>query len=165
MIIQAQQLLPLDELNNYKPPEKPVNSSILFQIPAPLKDDLIRIIKLQNLTFKGLLNGLITDYLETLKSPFKQKIKTGRGNVNKTEINLAKEYLRKKHPQPVRIVDIANYCNVKQTRAARLVDLLSGGENKGDSASKEINDSFLVYQDEDTGEVGIFKDEELGIKP
>jgi len=142
-------------------PIKPIDTVILFHIERPTKDDLVKQAKKQGLSITGLLNGIIKDYLSALKQVVK---KTGRGNIATEQIDKAKELLRKKHPNTVRLVDIARYCNVSQARAARLVDLLSGGENKGDSSSNEINDSFLVWQD-DTGEVGISKDVELGIVP
>jgi hypothetical protein len=151
----------------YEPPEEKEDTVILFHLPMVIKKALADQARLEGLSVTGLLNALISDYISGRLEKLKQalKPKTGRGNINLGEINLAKEFLRKNHPHTVRIVDIANYCGVKQARAARLVDMLSGAENKGDSASDEINDSFLVYQDEDTGRVGIFKDEELGVKP
>jgi len=144
-------------------PISPIDTVILFHIEKPVKDDLAEQAKKQGVSITKLLNGIIKDYLSSLGQIIKKK--TGRGNRATDQIEKAKAFLREKHPGTVRLADIANRCHVSQARAARLVDLLSGGENKGDSASDGINDSFLVYQDEETGKVGIFKDVELGIEP
>jgi hypothetical protein len=151
----------------YEPPKEKEDTVILFHLPMLIKKTLSEQASIEGLSVTGLLNALISDYISRKLERLKQAVKpkTGRGNINLDEIKLAKEFLRKNYPKQVRIVDLANYCGVKQARAARLVDLLSGGENKGDSASDEINDSFLVWQDDDTGKVGIWKDDVLGIKP
>jgi hypothetical protein len=145
-------------------PISPADTVILFHIEKPVKDGLAEQAKIQGLSVTRLLNGIIKGYLSNLKQVLPGK-KTGRGNIAVDQVEKAKALLREKHPGPVRLAEIANRCGVSQSRAARLVDLLSGGENKGDSASNGINDSFLVYQDDDTGKVGISKDIESGIWP
>ena len=95
-------------------------------------------------------------------TPLPGPTKTGRGNIATDQIEAAKRYLRKVYPSTAKTVEIAEYCKVSQARAARLMDLLSGTTNKGDSASEYIRTDFLVYYDEDTSEYGIFLDRETG---
>jgi len=76
-------------------------------------------------------------------------------------IQKTKEFMRLKHPEPVRAVDIAHYTGKTQARAARLLDYLSGycGENEN------TNTDFLIYcNDEETPVTyNIFLDRETGI--
>jgi hypothetical protein len=153
-----QNLLPFKELEKYTPPEKPDDAVILFHITQEMKDNVSKAARLQATSVTKLLNGLISDYLETLKQVLRpEKKKTGRGNVDSGQLEKAKELLRKKHPETVRLVDIANYCKVSQARAARIVDNLSGNLTDGEY-------DFLVYTDDDKT-VGIFRDDKSGIKP
>jgi len=68
------------------------------------------------------------------------KAQTGRGNIDYEQLDKLKELLRKT-TRGITAKQAADYCNVSQARAARLLDLLSGtsDENK-----------FLVYSDEET---------------
>jgi hypothetical protein len=86
---------------------------------------------------------------------------TGRGHLDTIAIQKTKEYLRMKHPQSVRILDIALYTGKSQARAARLLDYLSGncGENQN------TNTDFLIYINDDVEPktYNIFIDREKGI--
>jgi len=93
-------------------------------------------------------------------------METGRGNADIKSIEKTKKYLRMKHPEPVRAVELARYINKPQARALRILDLLSGVSNDRDKENAEfLSRDFLVYLDEDSGVTlyGIFKDKEKGI--
>ena len=68
-----------------------------------------------------------------------KKGKTGRGNIDLLQIQKVKEYMRK-HPEGVLPVDVARYVGCHPVRAMRLLDLLSGVENR--------ESDFLVYEDD-----------------
>ena len=88
-------------------------------------------------------------------------MQTGRGHLDIDAIQKVKEYLRMKHPETVRAVDIALYTGKSQARATRLLDYFSGdcGENEN-----TVTD-FLIYVNDDSNPTtyGIFKDTETGI--
>jgi hypothetical protein len=86
-------------------------------------------------------------------------MRTGRGNADLQAIEKTKEFLRKKHPEPVRAVELARYINKPQARALRILDLLSGVSNDIHEA-EFLSRDFLVYIDDDSEPVryGIFKD-------
>jgi hypothetical protein len=87
-------------------------------------------------------------------------METGRGHLDTEAIEKAKELLRKKHPESVRAIDIANFTGKSQCRAARLLDYLSG--DCGESLNS--NYDFLIYSNDDRPRTySIFKDEEKGI--
>jgi len=89
---------------------------------------------------------------------------TGRGNVDIKAVELTKEFLRKKHPQTIRVVELARHINKTQPRALRILDLLSGVSNDLNEA-EFLSRDFLVYcNDEDKWTTyGIFIDKETGI--
>ena len=91
-------------------------------------------------------------------------MRTGRGNADLKAIEKTKKYLRMKHPEPVRAVEIARYINKPQARALRILDLLSGVSNDINEA-EFLSRNFLVYIDDYTEPVkyGIFIDKEKGI--
>jgi hypothetical protein len=151
-----QKLLPFKELQDYSPPEKPDDAVILFHITQEMKGDVAKAARLQAKSVTGLLNDIISDYLETFRQLLKPKKPTGRGHADLDQLEKAKELLRKKHPETVRLVDIAHYCGVSQARAARIVDNLSGNLTDGEY-------DFLVYNEDDKT-VGIARDDKLGIK-
>ena len=88
-------------------------------------------------------------------------MRTGRGYIDSVAIEKTKKYMRMKHPEPVRAVDIAHYTGKTQARAARLLDYLSGfcGE------SENSNLDFLIYCNDDKKPItyNIFIDREMGI--
>ena len=88
-------------------------------------------------------------------------MKTGRGHTDLKAIEKTKKYMRKKHPEPVRAVDIAKYTGKSQARAARLLDFLSGYC----SESENSNVDFLIYCNDDKKPItyNIFIDREMGI--
>ena len=128
---------------------------ILFHIPIELKKSLVSEARERKLSITKLINRFI---VESLK---KKPIATGRGHIDIDAIEKTKEYLRMKHPEPVRAIDIAEYTGKTQARATRLLDLLSGdcGENEN------TNTDFLVYCNDDVKPVtySIFIDKEQGI--
>jgi hypothetical protein len=105
-------------------------------------------------------------YIDKSYSEIAGKKDTGRGHIDVDAIQKAKEFLRLKHPQPVRIVDLAKYTKKSQARAARLLDLLSGVENGGGNENQQnIDRDFLVFcNDTDQPKTyGIFLDRQTGI--
>jgi hypothetical protein len=87
---------------------------------------------------------------------------TGRGHLDVIAIERTKELLRKRHPEPVRIIDVALYTQKSQARAARLLDYLSGSSEGYENS----NYDFLIYvNDERPRTYSIFKDTETGIYP
>jgi hypothetical protein len=88
-------------------------------------------------------------------------MQTGRGHLDTAALQKTKEYLRMKHPQPVRAIDIAQYTGKSQARAARLLDYFSGdcGENEN-----TVTD-FLIYCNDEAKPTtyNIFLDRERGI--
>lgn len=160
--------LPFAELKSI--PQKPAGGDavILFHLDPEMKANLVKAVKLQNLTITGILNSLIKDYISSigqLYKTLKPKAKTGRGNVNLHEIQLVKEYMRKMHPKEVRTKEIACYVGCSQTRARGLMDLLSG-VNNDKKAKDAVFDSkgFLVGMNDDKKPAAyfIFKDNETG---
>jgi hypothetical protein len=152
----------------YEPPKEKEDTVILFHLPMITKKTLADQARLEGLSVTGLLNALISDYISGKVEKLKQSLKpaTGRGNVNETEINLAKGYLRKIHPKYARLKDIAEFAGVSNARARGLMDLLSGVSN--DKAGEEFDTkSFLVGINDDVKPATYFisKDEKLGIKP
>jgi len=91
-------------------------------------------------------------------------MRTGRGNADLKAIEKTKKYLRMKHPEPVRAVEIAKFINKPQARALRILDLLSGVSNDINEAEFMSRD-FLVYVDDESEftSYGIFLDKEKGI--
>jgi hypothetical protein len=128
---------------------------ILFHIPIELKENLAVEAKERKLSMTKLINRYIADCIK------KKAIATGRGHIDVDSIEKTKTFLRKRHPNPVRIIDVANYVGVQQARAARLLDLLSGdcGENEN------TNTDFLIYCNDDVNPktYNIFKDTQKGI--
>lgn len=165
--------------NELKPDLLPESndSVIIFHIPATLKDDLVKIIKKQNLTITGILISLIRSYINMhgylykLKHIFKPK--TGRGNVKIDQHDLVKEFMRKEYPKPVRPIQIAEYITKKtgekitQARATRLLDNLSGLSDDKDKDGNKMPEGFLVGSNDDDKPITyfIFLDKELGIEP
>jgi len=88
-------------------------------------------------------------------------MQTGRGHTDIDAIQKAKEYLRMKHPEPVRAIDIALYTGKSQARAVRLLDYLSG--DCGETANSAYD--FLVYSNDEVKPTtyGIYKDVKTGI--
>ena len=88
-------------------------------------------------------------------------MQTGRGHLDIDAIQKTKEYLRAKHPEPVRAIDIALFTGKTQARATRLLDYLSGDC----SDNENTNTVFLIYCNDDEKPVtyGIYKDVETGI--
>jgi hypothetical protein len=123
------------------------NTTLLVQLPADLKLQALVKAKQEKKYLSEIIRAALLDFITPKKT-------TGRGNINTDQIEKAKEYLRSNHPIPIRAVDLANYVGCEQTRAARILDLLSGAENS--------NTDFLVYVDDDS-RYGIFKDTESGI--
>ena len=151
------QLYLSDELKTDPPPINPY-STITIKIPTEYKDDLVKAIKLQNLSFKELITNLINGYLDNLKTLLKPKKRTGRGNVNTDEIERVKNYLRSIHPNTARKVDIAKAAGVDQARCLILLNLLSGVSD--DKSTEFDSKDFLVYEDDDGKYLtyGIYKD-------
>ena len=93
-------------------------------------------------------------------------MKTGRGNSDLKAIEKTKKFLRMKHPNCIRPMELARYINKPQARALRILDLLSGVSNDRDKEGAEfLSRDFLVYLNDDTRPItyGIFKDVEKGI--
>jgi len=131
------------------------DSVILFHIPIGLKKSLVLEARERKLSVTKLINRFIIESLQ------RKPITTGRGHIDIDAIEKTKEYLRMKHPEPVRAIDIAEHTGKSQSRAARLLDLLSGdcGDNEN------TNTDFLIYvnDDQNPATYGIFKDSEKGI--
>jgi hypothetical protein len=68
--------------------------------------------------------------------------KTGRGNIDTEALEKCKQFLRD-HPEGVTAIQIAEITGTSQARAARLFDLLSGGQDG------ESGQDFLVYVDDE----------------
>ena len=149
-------------------PPAVADTTILFHLPAEKKQALIKAVKRQNLTIKGILNNLIDDYLDKLKQAVKpEKKKTGRGNTNLDEIEKAKAFLRKMHPKPIRKVELSNYVGCSQARALIILNILSGVSNDKEKDGAEfVSKDFLVGENDDTRPTTYFvaKDRELGIE-
>jgi len=66
------------------------------------------------------------------------------------QVEKAKEFMRSKHPEGIRAFDLAQYVGCSQSRAARILDLLSNGTD------------FLVYMDDKKRptQYYIYKDEQ-----
>lgn len=126
---------------------KTEKTTLLVQLPADLKLQALVKAKQERKYLSEIIRAALIDFITP-------KNTTGRGNINTEQIDKTKEYLRAKHPETVRIVDIAHYVGCDQLRAARLLDHLSGAENS--------NADFLVYTD-DNNHYGIFKDTVSGI--
>ena len=92
--------------------------------------------------------------------------KTGRGNCNVDEIERVKKYFRDTYPDKMRKMDIAKSLGINQARTLIILNLLSGvSEDKKDEGAEFVPKDFLIYEDEDSGEMryGIYKDVEMGI--
>jgi hypothetical protein len=128
---------------------------VLFHIPFELKDKLVSEARERKLSVTKLINRFI---VESLK---KKTITTGRGHIDIDAIEKTKAFLRKKHPKPVRIIDVANHVGVQQARAARLLDILSGGCSENTNSETD----FLIYCNDDEKPVtfSIFIDRETEI--
>jgi len=122
-------------------------TTLLVQLPADLKLQALVKAKQERKFLSEIIRAALIDFITP-------KNATGRGNINTDQVVKTKEFLRSKHPETVRIADLARYVGCDQIRAARLLDLLSGAENS--------NADFLVYTDDDN-HYGIFKDTETGI--
>jgi hypothetical protein len=129
-----------------EPPK--TNSVILFHLPRTVKETVSLLAKKQGLSITRLLNDLIGGYITAqTPPPPPQKKKTGRGNVDTEQIELVKQFMRQRHPDGVRIAEIAVYVEdntgreCTPARAARLLDILSGGSDGRDY-------SFIVYEDD-----------------
>jgi len=122
-------------------------TTLLVQLPADLKLQALVKAKQERKYLSQIIRAALIDFIAPKKT-------TGRGNINTVQIDKTKQFLREKHPETVRIRDIANFVGCDQVRAARLIDLLSGAENS--------DSDFLVYAD-DNGSYGISKDTETGI--
>ena len=70
-------------------------------------------------------------------------------NHDSDQVEKAKEFMRSKHPEGVRIFDIAQYVGCSQSRAARIIDLLSKGTD------------FLVYMDDEKRPTHYFIDKDV----
>jgi len=139
---------------------------IFFHIPRQLKDELLKAVKLQNLSITSILNGLIADYINAIKEKLRQKKKTGRGNVDLHQIELVKKCLRKAHPNGLRKVEIARAIGVDQARCLILLNLLSGvSGDKEKEGAEFVSSDFLVCEDREGKytKYYIFKDRELGL--
>jgi len=66
-----------------------------------------------------------------------ERKKTGRSHVDDERVEKAKEFMRFKHPEGVRAIDVAEFVGCTQSRAMRILDLLSKGTE------------FLVYMDDE----------------
>jgi hypothetical protein len=146
------------------------DATVLFHIKRANKEKFTEIAKLEGLSFTGLLNALIVDYISNSLDKLKQlkPKKTGRGNTNVEEIEKAKEYFRRMHPNPVRKIELANYIGCSQTRALIILNILSGVSNDKEKDDAEfIPKDFLVGENDDQKPLTyfIYKDKELGIDP
>ena len=130
---------------------------IYFHIPFEVKASLEAEAKVRKLSMTKLINRFI---IESLK---RKAVETGRGHLDIDAIEKAKKYMRKKHPEPIRAIELANYIGKSQARATRILDHLSGDC----SDNENTNTDFLVYLDDesDISRYGIFKDVETGIFP
>lgn len=63
--------------------------------------------------------------------------KHGRTHVDSEQLEMAKEFMRSKHPAGIRAFDLSQYIGCTQTRALHILDLLSKGTD------------FLVYMDDE----------------
>ena len=70
---------------------------------------------------------------------------TGRGHIDTEALEKTKQCLRQ-HPEGVTAVQVAEAVGVSQARAARLLDLLSGGQDG------ESGQDFLIYVDDELGD-------------
>jgi len=145
------------------------DTTILFHLPTEKKQALIKTVKLQNLTIKGILNNLIDDYLDKLKQAVKpEKKKMGRGNTNLDEIEKAKAFFRREHPRPIRKVELAKAVGCSQARALIILNVLSGVSNDKEKDGAEfVSKDFLVGENDDQRPLTYFisKDKKLGIGP
>lgn len=142
-------------------PPVSLESQVLFYLPTEIKQDLIKSIKLQNLTLKGFFNNAVKDFLDglTKKEVKKEPVKTGRGNISKEPEEVAKKLLREVFPGGIKAITLARVIGngFTQAQAMRVLDNLSG--NTDGRAY-----SFLVFYDEDEGVYSIYKDDVLGIE-
>jgi hypothetical protein len=131
---------------------KEADAVILFHIPFELKGNLAAAAKERKMSMTKLINRFIADCLK------KKAAETGRGHLDLDSIQKVKEYMRMKHPDPIRIIDLAQYTGKTQARAARLLDYLSGS---AEDSENTVTD-FLVYCDDSEYPpvFGIFKDAE-----
>jgi len=125
---------------------------IIFNLPENLYNDIVVCVKKEHMTINGFFKSLVSDFLDRSDKP-----KTGRGNKSVEVEELAKKLLRNKHPETVRLFELAKFCGVSQARAARIVDNLSGNLTDGEY-------DFLCFTDDD-GRIGIFRDDKLEIYP
>ena len=72
----------------------------------------------------------------------RERFPTGRGHIDTGALDKTKQLLRQ-HPEGVTAVQVANFVGCSQARAARLLDLLSGGQ-EGESGQ-----NFLISMDDD----------------
>ena len=72
------------------------------------------------------------------------KRETGRNHRNEDQINKAKQFFRD-NPRGIVPVELAKHLNCSQSRAMRIIDILSGSTPE----SENFNDSFLVYSDDE----------------
>jgi len=148
------------------------DTTVLFHIQRANKEKFADIAKLEGLSVTSLLNVLISDYisgkLEKLKQAVKPKKKTGRGNTNLDEIEKAKEFFRKMHPNPIRKVELAKAVGCSQARALIILNILSGVSNDKEKDGTEfISKDFLVGENDDQKPLTyfIYKDKVMGIEP
>jgi len=147
------------------PSEERGNATVSARLPKDVKNDFVTAVKSRSLTIEKVLSQLVRDYITSLSKP-KEK-KTGRGNKDTDQLDLAKEFFRDRYPVEVRAIEVAEYLTkkqgekVSQARATRLLDILSGGL---DGLSGQ---EFLVGMNDDEKPTTyfIYKDTELGIEP
>ena len=137
---------------DYSPKPEPEDSVILFHLPKEAKDRVSERARLRGLSVTALLNGLISDYITCLEQP--EKKKTGRGNIDLLAVLKAKELMRMKHQQGVRLMEIARHVGCSSARARGIIDLFSDADRQS---------SFLVYEDCESDPVlyYIYRDDEM----
>ena len=105
--------------------------------------------QLQVLSTSLFLKDFINDSLSSLKHAVNhERRKSGKGNVDEKRLEKVKEFMRKKHPQGVRIFEVAKYVGCTQNRAAKLLDTLSEGNDFLVSMDDEIRPSqYYIFKD------------------
>jgi len=123
-----------------EPRPREADSVILFHLPRAAKEAIATRARLKGTSVTKLLNDLIAGLIVAVPA----KKKTGRGNIDVAQVEAAKRLLRERHPEGVRISEIAAAVGCPQARAARLLDRLSGNCCENENTNTE----FLVWEDD-----------------
>jgi len=80
------------------------------------------------------------------------EIRTGRSHIDIEMVEKAKDYMRSRHPEGVRIIEIAEAICCSQSKALRILDYLSKGTDFLVSMDDDVKPSkYYIHKDKASG--------------